>query len=215
MTKLDALNQRNAHPIFAINDPRFARYGRVVQLPNPDKYLAALSGTVMPDEGTYYTPEEPRLQAAMADDVALEMGFMPVEVGHCSGHNVSAGTMEYHKSSELNLCRQDMILVLASLLDMKDGAISTDQFEAFLLPAGVCVEMYATTLHYAPVATCAEGFQCIVVLPRGTNTPLAEGEAVAPLYMRNKWLFAHEGDDALRAKGCAMGVRGAEWVFTF
>ena len=59
------------------------------------------------------------------------------------------------------------------------------------------VELYATTLHYAPCTAEGEnGFRCVVVLPKGTNTELdfaagAEGEDRL-LAAKNKWLIAHE-----------------------
>src|SRR5699024_12860421 len=54
--------------------------------------------------------------------------------------------------------------------------------EAFLVPAGTMIEVYATTLHYAPCSAQEKGFRCVVILPKGTNTELtfavpAEGEA--------------------------------------
>ena len=46
------------------------------------------------------------------------------------------------------------------------------KIEAFLVPAGTGIEVYATTLHYAPCHVNEGGFQCVVVLPKGTNTEL-------------------------------------------
>lgn len=59
------------------------------------------------------------------------------------------------------------------------------------------IEVYATTLHYAPCTAEGEnGFRCVVVLPKGTNTELdfaagAEGEDRL-LAAKNKWLISHE-----------------------
>ena len=63
------------------------------------------------------------------------------------------------------------------------------------MPAGTAVELYATTLHYAPVSVSDSNFRCIVILPKGTNEPLIsmplqEGEDCL-LAARNKWLIAH------------------------
>ena len=64
------------------------------------------------------------------------------------------------------------------------------------MPAGTAVELYATTLHYAPCSAGDGGFRCVIVLPRGTNEPLTfepakEGEERL-LTAVNKWLIAHE-----------------------
>lgn len=67
----------------------------------------------------------------------------------------------------------------------------------FFVPAGTVIEVYATTLHYAPCTAEGEnGFRCVVVLPKGTNTELdfaagVEGEDRL-LAAKNKWLISHE-----------------------
>ena len=81
--------------------------------------------------------------------------------------------------------------------------------EAFLLPAGTAAELYATTLHYAPISVSGENFRCVVVLPRGTNTDIdfplqAEGEDRL-MAAKNKWLIAHP--DA-GIKGAFCGLKG-------
>ena len=56
------------------------------------------------------------------------------------------------------------------------------------------LEVYATTLHYAPVSTGGR-FRCCVILPRGTNEPLKpapQGRGEDKLLTHvNKWLIAH------------------------
>lgn len=63
------------------------------------------------------------------------------------------------------------------------------------MPAGTVLEVYATTLHYAPCHVQEEGFRCVVVLPKDTNTELAafevQGEEDKLLFARNKWLIGH------------------------
>lgn len=44
--------------------------------------------------------------------------------------------------------------------------------EAFRIPSGTAVELYATTLHYAPCNASDGGFLVAVVLPKGTNEAL-------------------------------------------
>ena len=84
--------------------------------------------------------------------------------------------------------------------------------KAFLAPAGAVVEVYATTLHYAPCHTDAsKGFRVAVALPLGTNTAKPAIEAGDPedrlLRARNKWLLAHpEAPEA--ADGAWIGLTG-------
>ena len=73
--------------------------------------------------------------------------------------------------------------------------------EAFLVPAGTGVEVFATSLHYAPCGVDGQGFQVAIVLPQGTNYPLQgthqkvdHGRAPsedALLAATNKWLIGH------------------------
>nr|WP_260866261.1 DUF4867 family protein [Paenibacillus xylanexedens] len=44
---------------------------------------------------------------------------------------------------------------------------------AFFQPKGTVIELYSTTLHYAPCQTNHDGYLTLVVLPEGTNQPLA------------------------------------------
>ena len=106
----------------------------------------------------------------------------------------------------------DFILLLAKQDEIVDGVLDTSKVKAFRVPAGVLVEVNATTLHYAPChVNEAEGFRVAVVLPRGTNGPRPETEPVTVedklLWARNKWLLAHE--DSVEAKqGAAVRLSG-------
>ena len=68
----------------------------------------------------------------------------------------------------------DLVLLLGAEQDIQaDYTYDTSLVEAFLVPAGTVIEVYATTLHYAPCTAEGEsGFRCVVVLPAGTNTDL-------------------------------------------
>ena len=67
------------------------------------------------------------------------------------GDNHKLNGLEYHRSSEINIAVTDMILLLGSQQDVgTDFTYDTSKVEAFYVPAGTVVEMYATTLHYAP-----------------------------------------------------------------
>ena len=78
-------------------------------------------------------------------------------------------------------------------------------------PAGTAVELYATTLHYAPCGVDDREFRCGVVLPRLTNESLVAASSAAGedrlLFAVNKWLIAHK-DSGLEADGAWIGLKG-------
>ena len=103
-----------------------------------------------------------------------------------------------------------MILLVGQQQDVQeDYTYDTALVEAFLVPAGTMVEMYATTLHYAPCGVGENGFRCVVVLPKDTNTdlevPAGENGEYKLLTAKNKWLIAHE--DA-KIAGAFCGLKG-------
>ena len=98
---------------------------------------------------------------------------MPIQIGYCNGHNSKLNALEYHRDSEINIAATDMILMLGLLTDVNDDyTYDTANVKAFRVPAGTAVEVYSTTLHYAPCGIDGKGFQVAVVLPKGTNYPL-------------------------------------------
>ena len=124
-------------------------------------------------------------------------GELPIQIGYCNGYNKKLNALEYHRSSELNIAITDMILLVGRQQDIQaDDTYDTSLVEAFFVPAGTMVEMYATTLHYAPCSVGENGFRCVVVLPEGTNTentvPVKETGEMRLMVAKNKWLIAHE-----------------------
>ena len=158
--------------IQSVFDPSFSKYGQVLPGYDLTGLLDTLERVTPVPEGTEYVPEQPEL---MALPVCGELsdrayGGMPIQIGWCNGHNTKLNCLEYHRDSELNVGVQDFILLLAKREEMADGRLDTGKVEAFLCPAGTLVEVYATTLHYAPCsAKAGEGFQVAIVLPKGTN----------------------------------------------
>ena len=103
------------------------------------------------------------------------------------------------------------MLLLARQADVRDGLLDTSTVRAFRVPAGTLVEVFATTLHYAPCQAGDAGFQVLVALPEGTNGPApglpAAGGDSALLWASNKWLLAHpESSEA--AAGAHVGLVG-------
>ena len=161
--------------------------------------LKAMCHTPLPEDEVLYIASEEELEELAVAKQFQDRGFggLPIQMGFCNGHNHTLNALEYHRSSEINVAATDMILLVGRQQDVAgDYHYDTAKVEAFLVPAGTVVEMYATTLHYAPCMTEGKGFRCTVILPRGTNTELGEtgsreGEGKL-LAAKNKWLIAHE-----------------------
>lgn len=201
--------------IYPVSDPAFVPYGRVVSGLDAAKteILSALAATPLP-AGTDYVPEEPMLQSlpAMVEISEHCYGGMPVQLGWCNGHNTTLNCLEYHRDSEFNLGTEDFVLLLAKQEEIVDGKLDTAKVKAFHVPAGELVEVYATTLHYAPCHTdAAKGFRVLVALPQGTNTAkpaiTPDGGDDIRLWACNKWLLAHPESSEAKA-GAYVGLIG-------
>ena len=172
--------------------------GRVVKGVDFTELVEALKKT--PDyEGVAYEPSVPELEAtaAMKELQKVTYGELPIQIGYCNGVNYKLNAVEYHRSSEINVAATDAVLILGMQQDITDEyTYETAKMEAFLVPAGTAVEVYATTLHYAPCSAGADNqqFKVGIVLPKGTNYPL-EGDHAgyedALITATNKWLIGH------------------------
>ena len=154
--------------------PEFRPYGRVITGYDVDGLMKAMESTPLPED-VVYVASVPELEALpigaeLSDGI---YGQMEIQLGYCNGHNKKLNALEYHRDSEVNLAVTDLVLLLGRQQDIEeDFTYDTSKVKAFLVPAGTLVEVYATTLHYAPCQTEDSGFRCVVVLPRGTNTDL-------------------------------------------
>ena len=194
-----------------VADDAFRRYGKVLEGYDFTELLKEMKHTPVPEDVTYV----PSVEEMEALPVAKELqnkgyGGLPIEIGYCNGHNKKLNAVEYHRSSEINVAVTDLVLLIGSQQDITDElTYDTSKIEAFLVPAGTGIEVYATTLHYAPCHVNEGGFQCVVVLPKGTNTDLTfqtekTGED-SLMTAKNKWLIAHE--DA-KIAGAFNGLKG-------
>jgi len=199
--------------ILSVNSPEFKAYGKVIDNVNFAPLVEALKKMPVPAD-VAYLPSVAELEATgtfkeLAD---VTYGCMPIQIGYCNGHNNKLNALEYHRDSEINVAATDAILLLGLQSEIEDDfTYDTAKVKAFLLPAGTAVEVYATTLHYAPCGVDGNGFQVAIVLPKGTNYDLpaaklnAEGEDKL-ITAVNKWLIGHpEGG---LAEGSFLGLKG-------
>lgn len=195
-----------------VTDPAFKAYGRVITGYDFSGLLKAMEQTPLPED-VIYIPSLPEMEALPAAK-ELENGIygqMPIQIGCCNGHNKKLNVVEYHRDSEVDIAVDDLILILGKQQDIEeDHTYDTSRMEAFLVPAGTAVEVYATTLHYAPCHVKDEGFRCVIVLPRDTNLDMEPVEVKDPedrlLFARNKWLIGHAQGGL--PEGAFIGLKG-------
>ena len=215
--------------ILKVTDDRFRKYGKVIKNIDFSSLVEAMKETPVPADVVY----EPKIDSLMALPVAEEIkrvfyGELPIQIGYCNGHNCMLNALEYHRDSEINVAANGAVLMLGLLSEVEDDhTYDTSKVKAFYLPAGMAVEVYATTLHYAPcTAEGQDGFQVAIVLPKGTNYPLKSAHAKVAdvaccggvknedsmLTAVNKWLIGHaEGG---LDEGSFLGLKGKNLCLT-
>lgn len=199
--------------ILTIDSPEFRDYGRVIDNVDLSGLLQELKKTPVTETVVY----EPSVQALEATEAYKQLtdityGEMPIQIGYCNGHNSMMNALEYHKDSEVNVMATDAILLLGLRSELEsDFTYDSAKVKAFLVPEGTAVEVYATSLHYAPCGVDGKGFQVAIVLPRGTNYPFVqnrERNAGEDRLMTavNKWLIGHQ--EGGLEEGCFLGIKG-------
>ena len=202
--------------IYNVTDPEFKAYGQIVEGMDElvSKIVEALAKTTQPQGEVGYVPSEPILQELPETKIFADhcFGGMPTEMGWCNGFNRKLNCLEYHRDSEFNLGTEDFILLLGRQDQIDDFMFDTADVKAFLVPKNTLIEVFATTLHYAPChVDASKGFRVLVALPMGTNTDRPDMPNMTKedgyLTARNKWLLAHP--DSSEAKGGALvGLKG-------
>lgn len=198
--------------IKVITEENFNKYGQILKGYDFTELLAEMEKLPMPTDDVVYVPSVEELEnCKVKTDLENQMyGGLPIQIGYCNGNNNKLNAVEYHRSSEVDIAVNGAVLLLGKQEDIKaDFTYDTSNIEAFYLPAGMAVELYATTLHYAPCTSEGEeGFRCVIVLPKDTNTELTfdlmDGESKL-MTAKNKWLIAHE--DA-KIEGAFCGLKG-------
>ena len=196
----------------SVMEPEFKKYGKVIGGYDLKEILQKMEETPCPDDVVYVASvkelEDLKIAEELADGV---YGQMPIQIGYCNGKNKLLNALEYHRSSEIDVAVSDLVLMLGKRADItEDFQYDSANVEAFLVPAGTAVEVFADTLHYAPCNTEESGFRMVVVLPKGTNLDLTKKHENATdeetlLFGTNKWVIAHP--DA-KIEGAFNGIIG-------
>lgn len=212
---LERLNSVNDVKIYSVNDPIFSKYGRIIDgfgFTPWIKYM--LKNTPIPESGNIYVPSDGGLEKSeiFKDVESVIYGGMPIQAGYCNGRNSTYNGFEYHKCSEINIAVTDFVLVLGLTSQITDNKFYVGNEKVFYIPQGTAIEMYQTTLHLSPCRVSDDGFKDIVVLARGTNTPLEAKKQIGAeselLLQKNKWVIAHRDREPLIKQGAYPGLIG-------
>lgn len=140
-----------------VTDLRFRPYGQVLEGYDFTGFFQVMGQrTPLPEDGTVYVPSLAELEALPVAGQLRDRGFggLEVQVGYCNGTNFRLTCLEYHRTSEIDIACDDMVLLLARQPELEeDFTLDTGRVQAFFVPAGTAVELFATTLHYAPCGT--------------------------------------------------------------
>lgn len=205
----------------SVFDHAFKKYGQVLEGYDFTEAFRILSKFEIPQKGISYVASVQELEACEVFHQICQEGFggMPVQLGVCSGTNDTLNCLEYHKGSEFNITKDDIVLMLGLQYEIENGEYDTSKIETFYVPAGTGIELFGTTLHYAPCGYKGNSFQVLCVLPRDTNVGKPElGAAKIPesrwCFGKNKWLLAHADSDEGKA-GAYIGLKGENLRYSF
>ena len=205
--------------IYSITDKEFCEYGRILENYDFSELFRELASTEKPKSGIISVASDKRLERCGVADELKNRGFggYPIQIGYVNGDNRKMNCLEYHKSSEFNIPADDIILILGKEKDITNGTYDTENCKAFLVPGGSGVELYGTTLHYAPFNVRNDAYRVICVLPKGTNESFdkkTEPESTEDKMCLavNKWLMAHK-DTQEAENGAYVGLVGKNISF--
>lgn len=192
-----------------VTDSRFNKYGYLLDGDFSEVVEYLLDKAKMPTDGNLYIRDDEEFKKldsiiALKDKV---FNGKEIEAGYCNGYNSYLNCLEYHNCPEVNVAANDLVLILASQDDIKDGVIDSADCLHFLVKKGEAVVMKPYTFHFSPCKLSKDGFRCAVILTDGTNRDLESPSSDKRLWKENKWLYAHK--DTVQAKnGAYIGIVG-------
>ena len=217
---LDALNGLNPDVgILSVADPAFRRFGAVHEGLRVECLLGYLDDNVRAGNAIAFEPDAVGMGRFPEETLPLQRvvfgGASDLQAGWLHGRSSSLAALEYHKCAEVMVAGADMIVFVGLVQDIAwpEGTYDISRVQAFFLPRGTVCEIAPCSLHSAPIhVRRAEGFRCIVILPRGTRAPLdfppATGGEGRLLQGRNTWQIAHSSGP--RDASLRLGLKGRD-----
>jgi hypothetical protein len=202
---------------YDVYSEEFSEYGRVISDIDTNAIVKEAEKIETVKEGSVYLPSVAEFEALDIYGEVCEkiFGKLDTQLGYCYGHSSMLAATEWHSCSELNVAITPLVLILGKRSDIEEGRLDSAKMKAFLVPAGTVLEVYATTLHFCPCEVSESGFGCVVGLLRGTNTPLNEPVSDKLLFRNNKWIIAHDENEALISKGVIPGIYGTNYKINY
>ena len=204
--------------VYNVTDNEFKSYGQILENYDFDEIFEEAKKLPITDNEIVYEASLPSLEKCQVKKELQSRGFggLKIQIGCVGGANRTLNCLEYHKSSEFNIALDDIVLVLGLESQIEKGYFSTDNCKAFFVPKGVGVELYGTTLHYAPM-NVNDNYRVLCVLPKGTNGEKPEFNAVniedKMCFGNNKWIMCHP-DSPDAQKGIYQGLKGDNITFS-
>lgn len=173
-------------------------------------------------------------------------GKLKIQTGLCYGYNKYLNSLEFHKTNEILITLSPQILILADIRDIKflnnnhkNKKNNNNKYNSlennfrniyknyfnfdiknlvsFYIPENSIIEIFSTTLHFAPISLNNNPFFSIIILPDETNTSLNEdlikireelnftyknspNDLKYLLFSKNKWLFTHKDSPQFELK---------------
>ncbi len=212
---IEQLQQKNPKlKLYDVHNLEFLKFGKIITEYDFQECIKIMNHKDIPTEGNCYVASDPDLMNTSFASVMSSHFYANTnaQVGYCNGNTSKLNALEYHKCSEIDVAITDLVLLLADVRQIKDNQLSTEDVVGFFVPAGCAVELYSTTLHFAPCKVSDKGFKSIIVLTQGTNSPLVSLPTAYTMedkliWMQNKWLIAHK-ESIPASKGAYVGLIG-------
>lgn len=221
---LDRLRENNKElSFYNVFDDQFNKFGRVLENHPSNEAINYLEKhTSIPATGNHYVAHDIEFEKALKTVKPYQdtFGQIPLEYGYVNGHNEMLNSLEYHKSSEINVAVTSFVLMVGLVEDIKDNTYDTNQVTAFYVPKGTVIEIYPKTLHFSPCQISDLGFKCGVILPYSTNMNFIKNELTKQnedrlLFKTNKWLLCHQEHQKFVELGAHIGLHGTNYKINY
>ena len=214
---LEILKEKNPEiEIYSIRDNEFRKYGNVLDI-DTDEIVSACNKLKKPSSKSEYMASVESLEKLKMSENLREIMFggCPAQIGITHGYNNFMNGLEYHRCSEINIAATPLVLILGLQYDMDGYEYDSSKMKAFYLEKGDAVEVYATSLHFCPCQVGDDGFSCVVVLPKDTNTLLDRPSSDRLLFKKNKWIICHDENQELIDRGIYPGIHGKNYEIKY